>query len=102
MPLFLTNALPLLGHDHASAAAFLTCRHHNFHSSMIPEFLSDEEGVELDDVGAEAEGALIRAAKGVVGDALAFAFAFGGGALAPVVLAVGTFLSPLCPTGAAG
>ena len=46
MPLFLTSALPFLAHDHASAAAFLTCRYHNFHGSMIPEFLSDEERVQ--------------------------------------------------------
>ena len=45
MHLFLTSVLPLLAHDHASAVAFLTCRHHNFHSSIIPEFLSDEERV---------------------------------------------------------
>jgi len=45
MQLFLTSVLPFLGHNHASAAAFLTCRHHNFHSSIIPEFLSDEERV---------------------------------------------------------
>ena len=44
MNLFLTSILPFLAHNHASAAAFLTCRHHNFHSSIIPEFLSDEDG----------------------------------------------------------
>jgi len=43
MHLFLTGVLPFLAHDHASAAAFLTCRHHNFHASIIPEFLSNEE-----------------------------------------------------------
>ena len=47
MHLFLTGVLPFLAHNHPSAAAFLTCRHRNFHSSMIPEFLSDEERVEL-------------------------------------------------------
>ena len=45
MQLFLTGVLPFLAHDHASAVAFLTCRHHNFHSSIVPEFLSDEERV---------------------------------------------------------
>ena len=45
MPLFVTSVLPFLAHDHASCVAFLTCRHHNFHSSIIPEFLSDETGV---------------------------------------------------------
>ena len=45
MHLFLTSVLPFLGHDHASAAAFLTCRCRNFHSSIIPEFLSDEDRV---------------------------------------------------------
>ena len=43
MHLFLTGVLPFLAHDHAAAVAFLTCRHHNFHASIIPEFLSDEE-----------------------------------------------------------
>ena len=45
MHLFLTSVLPFLAHDHPSAVAFLTCRHHNFHASIIPEFLSDEERV---------------------------------------------------------
>ena len=45
MPLLLTSAVPFLAHDHASSAAFFTCRYHNFHGSMIPEFLSDEERV---------------------------------------------------------
>jgi len=45
MPLFLTSVLPFLAHDHASAVAFLTCRHHNFHASIIPKFLSDEDRV---------------------------------------------------------
>jgi len=45
MHLFLTGVLPFLAHDHPTAAAFLTCRHHNFHASIIPEFLSDEERV---------------------------------------------------------
>jgi len=45
MHLSLTSVLPFLAHDHASAVAFLTCRHHNFHASIIPEFLSDEERV---------------------------------------------------------
>ena len=46
MHLFLTSVLPFLAHNHPSAAAFLTCRHHNFHSSIIPEFLGDEERVQ--------------------------------------------------------
>ena len=45
MLLLLTSTLPFLAHDHASAGAFLTCRSHNFHGSIIPEFLSDEEQV---------------------------------------------------------
>ena len=45
MHLFLTGVLPFLAHDHGSAAAFLTCRSHNFHASIIPEILSDEERV---------------------------------------------------------
>ena len=46
MHLSLTGVLPFLGHDHPTAAAFLTCRHHNFHASIIPEFLSTEERVD--------------------------------------------------------
>ena len=42
MHLFLTSVLPFLAHDHPSAVALVTCRHHNFHASIIPEFLSDE------------------------------------------------------------
>ena len=45
MHLFLTGVLPFLAHNHPSAVAFLTCRHHNFHASIIPEFLSDEKRV---------------------------------------------------------
>jgi len=45
MHLFLTTVLPFLAHSHPSAAAFLTCRRHNFHASIIPEFLSSEERV---------------------------------------------------------
>ena len=46
MLLLLTSTLPFLAHDHASAVAFLTCRSHNYHGSIIPEFLSDEERVD--------------------------------------------------------
>ena len=45
MLLLLTTVLPLLAHNHASAVAFLTCCYHNFHGSIIPEFLSDEDRV---------------------------------------------------------
>ena len=45
MPLLVTNVLPFLAHNHPLAAAFLICRRKNFHASIIPEFLSDEERV---------------------------------------------------------